>query len=128
MRGIEWLKELFSFGFPFLRSVEYQRVLAKTQRVVDEGNDDVAIFVELADDMPAFRPLSDAGPHAMDLCLNKANIFPGNANDATFKLFQKLPTSSLLLHDGQYPPALQAVSQLESTKFEKISIFVPSVG
>jgi hypothetical protein len=42
VREIEWLKELFSFGFPFLRSVEYQRVLAKMQRLADEGNDDVA--------------------------------------------------------------------------------------
>jgi hypothetical protein len=31
-----------------------------------EGNDDVAIFVELMDDMPAFRRLLDAGPHVMD--------------------------------------------------------------
>ena len=46
------------------------RIDAEMQRLADEGNDDVAIFVELADDMPAFRRLLDAGPHAMDqLCL-----------------------------------------------------------
>jgi hypothetical protein len=41
MRGVERLKEWFSFGFPFLRSVEIKRVLAKMQRLADEGNDDV---------------------------------------------------------------------------------------
>jgi hypothetical protein len=43
---------------------------AKVQRLAGEGNNDVAIFVELMEDMPAFRRLLDAGPHAMDqLCL-----------------------------------------------------------
>jgi hypothetical protein len=46
------------------------RIDAKVQRLAGEGDDDVAIFVELVDDMPAFRRLLDAGPHAMDqLCL-----------------------------------------------------------
>jgi hypothetical protein len=56
------VKRIVLIGFPFLRNVEYQRVLAKMQRFADEGNDDVAIFVELADDMPAFWRLLDAGP------------------------------------------------------------------
>ena len=42
------------------------RIDAKVQRLASEGDDDVAIFVELVDDMPAFRRLLDAGPHAMD--------------------------------------------------------------
>ena len=52
------------------------RIDAKMQRLADEGNDDVAIFVELADDMPAFRRLLDAGPHAMDqLCLRFGGFY-----------------------------------------------------
>jgi hypothetical protein len=41
---------------------------AKVQRLAAEGHDDVAIFVELVDDMPAFRRLLDAGPHARINC------------------------------------------------------------
>jgi hypothetical protein len=41
------------------------QINAKAQRLAAEGHDDVAIFVELVDDMPAFRRLLDAGPHAM---------------------------------------------------------------
>jgi hypothetical protein len=53
------------------------RIDAKMQRLADEGNDDVAIFVELADDMSAFRRLLDAGPHAMDqLCLWFGGVLP----------------------------------------------------
>ena len=52
------------------------RIDAKMQRLADEGNDDVAIFVELADDMPAFRRLLDAGPPAMDqLCLRFGGFY-----------------------------------------------------
>jgi hypothetical protein len=52
------------------------RIDAKMQRLADEGNDDVAIFVELADDMPAFRRLLDAGPHAMEqLCLRFGGFY-----------------------------------------------------
>jgi len=35
MRGIERLKELFSFCFLFFCSIEYQRVVAKMQRLAD---------------------------------------------------------------------------------------------
>jgi hypothetical protein len=42
------------------------RIDAKVQRLIAEGNDDVTIFVELLVDLPAFRRLLDAGPHAMD--------------------------------------------------------------
>jgi hypothetical protein len=42
------------------------------------SDDDVAIFVELVDDMPAFRRLLDAGPHAMDqLCLRFGLFYRG---------------------------------------------------
>jgi hypothetical protein len=52
------------------------RIDAKVQRLASEGDDDVAIFVELADDMPAFRRLLDAGPHAMDqLCLRFGGFY-----------------------------------------------------
>jgi hypothetical protein len=42
------------------------RIDAKVQRLAGEGDDDVAIFVELVDDMPAFRRLLDAG-HRINL-------------------------------------------------------------
>ena len=46
------------------------------QRLAGEGNDDVAIFVELVEDMPAFRQLLDAGPHVMDqLCLRFGGFY-----------------------------------------------------
>jgi hypothetical protein len=46
------------------------------QRLAGEGNDDVAIFVELVDDVPAFRRLLDAEPHAMDqLCLRFGGFY-----------------------------------------------------
>jgi|HubBroStandDraft_6_1064221.scaffolds.fasta_scaffold2319004_1 hypothetical protein len=49
---------------------------AKVERLAGEGNDDVAIFVELMDDMPAFRRLLDAGPHVMDqLCLRFGGFY-----------------------------------------------------
>jgi hypothetical protein len=52
------------------------RIDAKVQRLAGEGNDDVAIFVELMEDMPAFRRLLDAGPHAMDqLCLRFGGFY-----------------------------------------------------
>jgi hypothetical protein len=52
------------------------RIDAKVQRLAGEGNDDVAIFVELVDDMPAFRRILDAGPHAMDqLCLRFGGFY-----------------------------------------------------
>lgn len=45
------------------------RIDAKVERLAGEGKNDVEIFVELAEDMPAFRQLLDAGPHVMDqLC------------------------------------------------------------
>ena len=52
------------------------RIDAKVQRLAGESNDDVAIFVELMEDMPAFRQLLDAGPHAMDqLCLRFGGFY-----------------------------------------------------
>jgi hypothetical protein len=49
---------------------------AKVQRLAGEGNGDVAIFVELVEDMPAFRQLLDAGPHVMDqLCLRFGGFY-----------------------------------------------------
>ena len=49
---------------------------AKVQRLAGEGNGDVAIFVELVEDMPAFRRLLDAGPHVMDqLCLRFGGFY-----------------------------------------------------
>jgi hypothetical protein len=65
---------------PFTLSAEQldiaSRIDAKVQRLAGEGNDDVAIFVELVDDMPAFRRLLDAGPHAMDqLCLRLGGFY-----------------------------------------------------
>ena len=52
------------------------RIDAKVQRLIAEGADDIAIFVEMADDMPAFRQLLDSGPHAMDqLCLRFGGLY-----------------------------------------------------
>ena len=49
---------------------------AKVQRLAGEGNGDVAIFVELVEDIPAFRQLLDAGPHVMDqLCLRFGGFY-----------------------------------------------------
>jgi hypothetical protein len=45
------------------------RLDAKVQRLLGLGYDDVAIFVEMADDMPDFKRLLDAGQLLMDeLC------------------------------------------------------------
>jgi hypothetical protein len=52
------------------------RLDAKVQRLIAEGNDDVALFVELLGDLPAFRQLLDAGPHARDhLCLRFGGFY-----------------------------------------------------
>jgi hypothetical protein len=42
---------------------------AKVQQLVREGYDEVGVFVEMADDMPAFKRLLDSGQQALDeLC------------------------------------------------------------
>jgi hypothetical protein len=37
------------------------RIDAKVQRLLADGADDIAIFVEMSDDMPAFKRLLDSG-------------------------------------------------------------------
>ena len=42
---------------------------AKVQKLIREGYDEVGIFLEMADDMPAFKRLLDCGHGTMDeLC------------------------------------------------------------
>ena len=51
------------------------RIDAKVQRLVGEGKDDVALFVGLTDDMPAFKRLLDSEPRTMDeLCLRREAV------------------------------------------------------
>ena len=42
------------------------RIDAKVRRLMAEGADDIAIFVEMSGDMPAFKRLLDSGHPAMD--------------------------------------------------------------
>jgi hypothetical protein len=44
------------------------------QKLIRKGYDDVGIFVEMADDMPAFKRLLDAGQAIMDALCER---FPG---------------------------------------------------
>jgi hypothetical protein len=51
------------------------RLDAKVQRLLGLGYDDLAIFVEMADDMPDFKRLLDAGRLLMDeLCRRFAGL------------------------------------------------------
>ena len=52
------------------------RIDAKVQRLLGLGYDDLAIFVEIADDMPDFKRLLDAGQLLMDeLCRRFAGFY-----------------------------------------------------
>ena len=52
------------------------RIDAKVQRLVAEGANDAAIFVEMFDDMPAFKRLLDSGHPTMDrLCLRFGGFY-----------------------------------------------------
>jgi len=52
------------------------RIDAKVQRLVADGADDVAIFVEMSDDMPVFKRLLDSGHPTMDaLCLRFGGFY-----------------------------------------------------
>jgi hypothetical protein len=52
------------------------RIDAKVQRLVANGTDDIAIFVEISDDMPAFKRLLDSGHPTMDaLCLRFGGFY-----------------------------------------------------
>jgi hypothetical protein len=52
------------------------RIDAKVQRLSAEGADDIALFVEMADDMPAFKRLLDSGHGTMDaLCLRFGGFY-----------------------------------------------------
>ena len=45
------------------------RIEAKVQKLIREGYDDAGIFLEMADDMPALKPLLDCGHGTVDeLC------------------------------------------------------------
>jgi hypothetical protein len=46
------------------------RIDARVRRLMAESADDIAIFIEMSDDMPAFKRLLDSGHPTMDdLCL-----------------------------------------------------------
>jgi hypothetical protein len=52
------------------------RIDAKVQRLMAEGADDIAVFVEMSDDMPAFKRLLDSGHPTMDaLCLRFGGFY-----------------------------------------------------
>ena len=57
------------------------RLDAKVQRLLGLGYDDLAIFVEMADDMPDFKRLLDAGQALMDeLCRRFARVLSVREN------------------------------------------------
>ena len=52
------------------------RIDAKVQRLVADGANDAAIFVEMFDDMPAFKRLLDSGHRTMEeLCLRFGGFY-----------------------------------------------------
>jgi hypothetical protein len=52
------------------------RIDAKVRRLIAEGADDVALFVEMSDEMPAFKRLLDSGHASMDgLCLRFGGFY-----------------------------------------------------
>jgi hypothetical protein len=60
------------------------RIDAKVQRLVAEGADDIALFVEMSDDMPAFKQLLDSRHPTMDgLCLRFGGFYPESGKRLT---------------------------------------------
>jgi hypothetical protein len=52
------------------------RIDAKVQRLMAEGADDLALFVEMSDEMSAFKRLLDSGHPTMDaLCLRFGGFY-----------------------------------------------------
>ena len=52
------------------------KIDAKVKRLAQEGKSDLDIFLEMADDMPEFKRLLDAGHPLMDaLCLRFAGFY-----------------------------------------------------